>query len=79
MSNELLFHNSRACSLLKAKVIGLEDDDAMKGKIWVRTATWEEISAAPDVLHLPGEDDEATWLGQQSTSVKCWCWRQGRL
>lgn len=26
MSNELLFHNSRACSLLKAKVIGLEDD-----------------------------------------------------
>lgn len=26
MSNELLFHNSRACSLLKAKGIGLEDD-----------------------------------------------------
>lgn len=40
----------------------------MKGKIWVRTVTWEEISAAPDVLHLPGKDDEAAWLGQQSTS-----------
>jgi len=51
----------------------------MKGMIWVRTATWEEISAAPDVLHLPGKDDEAAWLGQQSTSVKCWCWGQGRL
>lgn len=41
-----------------------------KGMIWVRTETWEEISAVPDMLHLPGEDNEAAWLRPQRISGK---------